>query len=97
MHYPFELVRSRRRTIALQLLPNGKLQVRCPAQMPLDQVQAFVRSKSAWIEKNMRRIHENAPCEPMSPDEIRALSQRAKQVITQRVEHYAAILGVSWK
>ncbi len=51
MSASFELIRSRRRTIALIVQSDGRLVVRAPLRAPEATIQAFVGSKAAWIRK----------------------------------------------
>jgi len=46
-----ELVRSRRKTIALVVHPDGRLVVRAPLRTSQKIIEAFVASKTDWIEK----------------------------------------------
>lgn len=47
-----EVVRSRRKTIALVVQPDGRLVVRAPLRTNQKIIDAFVASKSDWIEKS---------------------------------------------
>ncbi len=51
----YEVVRSRRRTIALHILPGGRLEVRAPLRAPLRLLAEFVESKRTWVERTLRR------------------------------------------
>lgn len=50
-----KLIRSRRKTIALVVQPDGSLLVRAPMLTSRSAIDAFVASKSAWIEKAIAR------------------------------------------
>lgn len=45
------VIRSKRRTISLQVLENGNLVVRAPGRVSLAVIQGFVESKKKWILK----------------------------------------------
>lgn len=47
-----EVVRSRRKTIALVVQPDGRLVVRAPLRTSQKIIDAFVTSKADWIEKS---------------------------------------------
>jgi hypothetical protein len=47
----FELIRSRRRTIALIVQNDGRLVVRAPLRAPERLIREFVTSKAGWIRK----------------------------------------------
>ena len=45
----YELIRSKRRSLELRVLEDGRVQVRAPQRAPLRMVQAFVDSRRQWI------------------------------------------------
>lgn len=55
------LVRTRRRTIALIVQPDGSLTVRAPLRMADEDIQRFVESHSRWIARNQARARAAAP------------------------------------
>lgn len=52
-----EVVRSRRKTIALVVQPDGRLVVRAPLRTSQKIIDAFVTSKADWIEKSRQSQH----------------------------------------
>lgn len=46
----FELIRSARRTIAIQI-KSGRVIVRAPLRMSKVEIERFVASKAVWINK----------------------------------------------
>ena len=51
MTEPYELIRTRRRTIALIIHTDGRLVVRAPLRLPEKVIREFVESKAGWIRK----------------------------------------------
>lgn len=51
MKLEYRVVHSRRRTVAICLLPDGSVEVRCPWRTSLEYIDQFVQSKQAWIDK----------------------------------------------
>ena len=94
MQISYEVIRSNRRTISLQIKPDGAVLVRCPLRLPEREVVAFVESKRAWLEKHLCRREW---VERLTKDEVAALAIRAKEDITARVERLAPLVGVSWE
>ncbi len=87
----YTLRRSDRKTVALELLPDGTLLVRCPRHMKRQAVDAFVDSKRSWVEK-----HAQPPLQPFSAEELEVLRQKAAAVIPQRTEYFAKAMGVTY-
>jgi predicted metal-dependent hydrolase len=50
---PYEIERSNRRSISLQISHNGELIVKAPYLVPAFVVREFVKNKSAWVAKQM--------------------------------------------
>ena len=93
---PYTLTRSRRKTIALHILPDGTLDVRCPTRMKKTDIDAFVESKRPWIEKHLQAIQNRPPQRPLTPLEIQALAHEAAHFVPQRVAHFAPKIGVTY-
>ena len=90
----YKIIRSSRKTIAIQICPDGQVVVRCPRRMKNEAIQAFVESKSGWIEKHLEKCAPELP--PFTEEEIRSLKQRAMEIIPQRVAHFAPLVGVTY-
>mgnify|MGYP006277606563 CR=1 FL=1 len=58
-----EIIRSRRRTIALIVEPSGRVIVRAPLHAPLGLINKFVSGKQDWIDKH-RQIMAAKPQKP---------------------------------
>ena len=89
----YQIKRSARKTIALQILPDGKLLVRCPYGVPKEQIAIFVKSKNRWIAKHMPVTEEITK---LSGEEIGRLTKQAKQIIPARVAFYAEQMDISY-
>ncbi|MDO8872669.1 MAG: SprT family zinc-dependent metalloprotease [Methanoregula sp.] len=53
-----KIIRSRRRTIALVITPDGHLIVRAPLKAPAALINTFVKEKSGWIKKKIGEIKQ---------------------------------------
>lgn len=92
----YEIVRSRRRTVALEVTREGRVLVRAPLRMPQGEIERFVASHAAWLEKAQAKVAaRQAAHPPLAEQETAALRQRAKELLPDRVAHYAAIMGVT--
>ena len=92
----YEIVRSRRRTVALEVTREGRVLVRAPLRMPQGEIERFVASHAAWLEKAQAKVAaRQAAHPPLTEQETAALRQRAKELLPDRVAHYAAIMGVT--
>lgn len=89
----FRLIRSSRRTLALEITAEGEVIVRAPKRLPLADIQRFVAAKEAWINKHLEKPRYKAP-EP-TPLEEAALKARAHRLLPPLAHAYAARLGLS--
>ena len=92
----YGIVRSRRRTVALEVTREGRVLVRAPLRMPQGEIECFVASHAAWLEKAQAKVAaRQAAHPPLSEQKTAALRQLAKEVLPDKVAHYAAIMGVT--
>lgn len=59
MLYPYQLIRSKRRTLALVINRDGELEARAPMKMPLDVIEAFIMRKQNWIKTKMEQVRQS--------------------------------------
>lgn len=64
--FSYSLIRSRRRTLALQVNRKGELIVRAPLKMHVDFIEDFIMQKKDWITKHQTKIQES----PMKHEKI---------------------------
>ena len=90
----YTLIRSPRKTISIQLSPDGSLVVRAPNRMPKRDIEGFVESKRGWIEGHLRKLPEAQP--KLTDAELRELARRAKEVLPEITAYYAPLVGVDY-
>ncbi len=94
----YTLIRSSRRTLALEITRDLQVIVRAPLRCPQRQIDQFVDSRRDWIADKLalqqRRRAALLALEPTPEQEIE-LRRRAAQVIPQRVAYYASLMGVT--
>ena len=56
-----EFIRARRRTISIQVRPDGQVVVRAPLRVAEKVVRAFVESKAGWIERKKAEAAKYVP------------------------------------
>ena len=93
MLFDAEIIRSSRRTVAVQITHDGRVVVRAPLWMSGRKIEAFLESKRSWIEKHLSRTVPQFP--PLTEEEITALMAAAKEDLPRRVERLALKVGVS--
>ena len=97
--YPIKIIKSKRKTMCLEIKHDGTLIVRVPFFMRNDDVLKFVNSKQDWINSHLSKIKNNqADLENnyLTKDEINNLISTASDYIPTRVSYFAKIMGVSY-
>jgi len=92
-------IRSRRRTLALQITEEGHLVVRAPRSLNDTQIRRFIEEKTDWIERKIRQISARALTAPapLSPEEEKKLKFLARDAFIERSCLYAAKMDVSFE
>ncbi len=92
----YEIIRSKRRTLSLEVTRGARVLVRAPVNCPRETIDSFVRSHEAWLKKAVERVRAGELAHP-EPDEQerQRLIERAKQVIPRRVAYFSLIMGLT--
>ncbi len=92
-----EIIRSKRKTISIEIKDDLRIIVRAPLYMKEADVYRFAENKQTWIEKHLNaaklRCEEKNP--PFTAEEIRKLADEAIADIPGRVKKFAPAAGVS--
>ena len=56
--YEYTVVRAPRRTMAVYIRPDGRVEVRAPRWVSAGRIQEFVESKGAWIARKREEVLE---------------------------------------
>ncbi|MBQ7228651.1 MAG: M48 family metallopeptidase [Clostridia bacterium] len=97
-----ELLRSRRRSIGLEVRPDGSVILRVPNRLPKRDALAFLQSKEAWLRKCIDQVEEResfaeaAGLEPLTEDELSALTKAARAYFTEKCAWLAPVVGVDY-
>ena len=54
----YEIIRSRRRTLALQVTREGRVVVRAPLRYPAGRIETFVRQHEDWLQRKVTEQKE---------------------------------------
>ena len=100
MELEYTLIRSKRRTISLEMRPDGALVVRAPNRTTEREADEFVRKHEKWIENHRKKMDERRAqtqnVQRLTDAELKALARLAKKVIPERVELYAKRMNAQY-
>lgn len=102
-NYDIELIRSRRKTIAIEIHPDLSIRVRAPLRMPQYRIMEFLEEKEHWIDLHLEKMRQRQESNAdqmsrtsLSEEEIKQLTELAKEVIPQRVAFFARQMDVTY-
>ena len=91
---PYELIRSGRRTLALELR-GGRVIVRAPYRISQATIDRFVASHADWIARGLAKQEARAATHPEPTDtEREACIRQAKACLPERVAYYSERMGL---
>lgn len=94
----YTLIRSSRRTLALEITADLRVLVRAPKRCSVAQIEDFVARHEDWLREHMaiqaRRAAARA-ARAVTPEQEAQLRRRAAEYIPQRVAVYAPMVGVT--
>ena len=91
----YELIRSNRRTLALEVTPDCRVLVRAPMRLAKYRIDQFVAEHTEWIATHLARQQERRDRRPEPTEaERQAYIQRAMEELPPKVAHYGALMGL---
>lgn len=95
-----EVIRSRRKTLSLEVGADGRIRMRVPLFCREAEIRRFAEQNRAWIDRKLReserRRREAQAVEKLSEEELKALQKRGKAVFAARAAYYAPLVGVRY-
>lgn len=96
------VIRSNRKTVAIQVNSNLSVTVRAPRSASEKDIEEILKKKEAWISKHIEKTKETKerfeaePTEKLTREKVIALADEALKVIPERVEYFAKVIGVTY-
>lgn len=106
----YQLIRSARKTVAIQINRQGEVVVRAPRRCPKSYIDAFVAEKQTWIQRKLEEIRWqeaereqvrsrencNAFLLPGTAAEEAVYRAQAADIFARKAAYYAARMGVTF-
>lgn len=93
----FDLRRSRRKSISMEITDDLNILVRAPQWMRIEDVERFVSEHERWAVQHLERLRARRERErpyESSPQAVEELKRRASAEIPPRVAYYAQRMGL---
>lgn len=92
----YTLVRSRRKSVGIEISPEGEVIVRAPLRLSTKEIERILEEKRSWIERSRQKQAERNKNHPEPDTETwNRWQAQARAYIPQRVMYYARIMGVT--
>lgn len=88
---PYQLIRSRRRTLCIEVQPPGVVLVRAPLRASQQDIERFLMQKRDWLVKHLNKA-QRLPKE-YDAQEVANLRAQAKEAIPALVSRLAPLVG----
>lgn len=90
----YKLIRSKRKTISIEINERCEVIVRAPNRMSQYAVEKFVFEKQDWIEKSLEKMRARAETRKVySEAEIKELYKKARELLQSRLKFWSGVTG----
>lgn len=92
----YQLIRSRRRTLSIEISREAQIIVRAPMRLPRRDIEKFLLEKQGWIHIHLERQRQKIVAHP-EPDEAtwQRWKMEARAYFPPRVAFYACQMSVA--
>lgn len=99
--FPYEIIYSSRKSLAIQITADGRVRVRAPKRMPHSTIENFLTEKEDWVLKHLQKQKDAAENSyfqnrPLSETEKKHYREIARDIFTQKTAYYSQIMGVTY-
>ena len=96
----YELIRSARRTLSVEVRVDGTVIVRAPKKCPQSEIDRFLKERQDWIREKLllmkARQRDAEKVQPLSEEERNLSREAAREAIGQKLWYYASRMGVTY-
>ncbi|PNV60613.1 metal-dependent hydrolase [Clostridium sp. chh4-2] len=98
----YQLIRSSRKTLAIQITGEGQVIVRAPMRCSRQRIEGFIREKEDWIVRKTEEVKERQrerrtePGLSFTEEEKSRYIEEARTVFNRKVKDYAEKMGVTY-
>ena len=92
----YEIIYSKRKTLALQVKADLTVVVKAPRGLSRKYIDDFVNQKADWINERLQK-YTSLPFNPymFTKQEIADLKRKTLEIVVPRVQHYASIMDLT--
>lgn len=94
--YRYSIIRSDRKTLAVQVDPGGEVLVRAPRRMKTDKIRQFVWEHRDWLREKVMESRRAPVDEMYTPWEKARLREEAREILQVKTDYFARLMGVQY-
>lgn len=91
----YQIIRSRRKTISIEVNTSGEVLVRAPLFASHWKISSLVKEKEAWIRRAKEKVASLPPSEDFSSEELEKMREETRKRITERVLYWSKEMNLS--
>ena len=96
--FVYHHIKSRRmRRLSVTIHKNKEIVVRSPDFISVSDIESFLKQKSDWIRKALKKIDESVPGVVHSKEEVMEYKNKARGILLERLPFYNRQYNFSWK
>lgn len=98
----YEVIRSNRKSVSIEVTKECKIIVRVPYYLSQEHISMVIKNKESWIRKKLKVVEEinskknSENSLKLSDEDVVALKERAMSIIPEKVHKYAQKIGVNY-
>jgi len=93
----YELIRSARKSVSIQINREAKIIVRAPLKMKKSDIDKLLVQKEAWIKAHIDMVRNNIETnECFTEEELKLCRRKAKEVLIPMLEAYSREMGLEF-
>ncbi len=95
--FSYEVRRSKRRTLSIEITSQGEVLVRAPLLYPAASIEALMISRANQVQGMIHKWQQRNAAAPPPPDPqtLEAWRKEAKELLPSLVQQYASLMGVT--
>lgn len=92
----YNIKRSNRKSISLEITKTGSLLVRAPIRLSDYDIQRFVQKHNDWISVHLQKQKMKVSSQrELTAEDIQKLKSMAKEYLPEKTTYYSQIMGVT--
>ena len=96
MQIPYTIIRSSRKTLSLEIRPDGSVLVRAPRRLSEGTIREFVASREHWLRSKLRKFENRPSLPPLTAQELDTLKKQAREDLSRRAADWAPRVGITF-